>query len=64
MELLHRCQYKLPHDKAARMLGYAPVVSFEEACRRTIGWLAFAGYPVVGPYRLPPLLDSDDAGPE
>jgi nucleoside-diphosphate-sugar epimerase len=64
MESLHRCQYKLPHTKASRMLGYQPVVSFEEACRRTIGWLAFAGYPVVAPYRLPPPLDDNTAMPE
>lgn len=44
--LLHRCQYKLPHTKAAQELGYAPIVSFAEGMRRTIGWLRFAGYPV------------------
>jgi nucleoside-diphosphate-sugar epimerase len=61
MEFLHRCRHKLPHGKAARMLGYEPIVTFDEACRRTIGWLAFAGYPVVEPYRLPPPLDGDNA---
>jgi nucleoside-diphosphate-sugar epimerase len=45
--LLHRCAWKLPHDKAARDLGYAPLVSFPEAQRRTLGWLEFAGYPIV-----------------
>lgn len=45
--LLHRCAWKLPHDKAARELGYAPIVDFPEAQRRTLGWLGFAGYPVV-----------------
>lgn len=47
MSLLHTCQYKLPHEKAERLLSYNPPVSFAEGCRRTVGWLAFAGYPVV-----------------
>jgi nucleoside-diphosphate-sugar epimerase len=42
--LLHRCTVKLPSDKAAAVLGYAPLVTFDEACRRTVGWLAYAGY--------------------
>jgi nucleoside-diphosphate-sugar epimerase len=46
MALLYRCGYKLPFDKAAKILGYEPRVSFELACRRTIAWLAFAGYAV------------------
>jgi nucleoside-diphosphate-sugar epimerase len=46
MALLHRCAYKLPHAKAKQLLGYEPIVPFAEACRRTIGWLEFAGYPV------------------
>jgi nucleoside-diphosphate-sugar epimerase len=46
MAMLYSCQYKLPHDKAARILGYRPPVSFQEAMRRTAAWLAFAGYPV------------------
>lgn len=45
--LLHRCQYKLPSQKAETMLGYQPSISFDEGCRRSVGWLAFAGYPVV-----------------
>jgi nucleoside-diphosphate-sugar epimerase len=49
MGMLYSCQYKLPHEKAARILGYRPPVSFQEACRRTVGWLAFAGYPVKEP---------------
>jgi len=36
---LQRCQWRLPHDKAARVLGYAPPVSFAEGCRRSIAWL-------------------------
>lgn len=45
--LLHQCRFKLPSTKAAKTLGYAPPVSFDEACRRSVGWLAFCGYPVV-----------------
>ena len=47
MALLYQCQYRLPDTKARNVLGYLPVVSFHEAIRRTIGWLAFAGYPVI-----------------
>ena len=46
MMLLYQCRYKLPYAKATKILGYDPVVSFEEGCRRTLAWLAFAGYPV------------------
>lgn len=53
MALLHRCQYKLPYTKARKLLGYEPVVAFHEACRRSIAWLAFAGYPVVEAYKQP-----------
>lgn len=53
MALLHQCQYKLPDTKARKMLGYQPIVSFPEACCRSIGWLAFAGYPVIESYQLP-----------
>jgi 2-alkyl-3-oxoalkanoate reductase len=49
MTLLYQCQYKLPDTKARNVLGYQPIVTFEEAMRRSIGWLAFAGYPVVKP---------------
>jgi nucleoside-diphosphate-sugar epimerase len=45
--LLHRCRTKLFSTKAERELGYQPVVTFEESCRRSVGWLAFAGYPTV-----------------
>lgn len=47
MTLLHGCRYRLPWDKAHEELGYLPIVTIEEACRRTIGWLDFAGYPVT-----------------
>jgi 2-alkyl-3-oxoalkanoate reductase len=46
MAMLYSCQYKLPHSKATRLLGYQPPVSFPEAVRRTVAWLAFAGYPI------------------
>jgi nucleoside-diphosphate-sugar epimerase len=46
MSLLHQCGYKLPLDKAKKILAYEPPVSFVDACKRTISWLAFAGYPV------------------
>jgi nucleoside-diphosphate-sugar epimerase len=46
MAMLYSCQYKLPHSKATQILGYQPPVSFAEGIRRTVAWLAFAGYPV------------------
>ena len=46
--LLHTCAYKLPWAKAEEWLGYRPVVSFAEGCRRGVEWLEFAGYPVKG----------------
>ena len=46
--LLHTCAYKLPWSKAEELLGYRPVVSFAEGCRRGVAWLGFAGYPVLG----------------
>ncbi len=45
--LLQRCEVKLPHHRATRELGYVPPVAFDVAMTRTIGWLGFAGYPVV-----------------
>ena len=47
MSLLYRCAWKLPDAKARRLLGYRPRVSFAEGCRRTIGWLGFAGFPTI-----------------
>jgi 2-alkyl-3-oxoalkanoate reductase len=46
--LLYCNKTKLQSHKAKRELGYRPTVGFEEACRRSIGWLAFAGYPIKG----------------
>lgn len=36
---LQSCRAVLPVDKARRLLGYAPPVSFAEGCRRTGAWL-------------------------
>ena len=47
MSLLYRCAWKLPDTRARQLLGYRPIVSFAEGCRRTIGWLGFAGYPTI-----------------
>jgi nucleoside-diphosphate-sugar epimerase len=47
MDLLGRCGYKLPDAKARALLGYEPSVGFDEGMRRTLGWLRFAGFPVV-----------------
>jgi nucleoside-diphosphate-sugar epimerase len=38
---IFRCRWKLPHEKACRMLGYDPPVSFAEGCRRSVDWLLF-----------------------
>jgi nucleoside-diphosphate-sugar epimerase len=46
MTLLQTCRWKLPSTKAAALLDYRPTVAFDEACRRSVAWLAFAGYPV------------------
>jgi nucleoside-diphosphate-sugar epimerase len=47
--LLHTCAYRLPSSRARSVLGYEPIVPFVDACRRSIEWLRFAGYPVVVP---------------
>lgn len=46
MAILHQCAHRLRDDKIRERLGYRAIVSFEEAMRRSIGWLAFAGYPI------------------
>lgn len=45
--LLQTSRWAPSWAKARAVLGYEPVVSREEAFRRSVGWLAFAGYPVV-----------------
>jgi hypothetical protein len=47
MALLYQCQYKLPIQKAEKILRYEPIVSFSEACDHTVDWLSSVGYPVV-----------------
>ena len=47
LDLLGRCGYKLPDAKARALLGYEPIVGFDEGIRRTLGWLRFAGFPVT-----------------
>jgi nucleoside-diphosphate-sugar epimerase len=47
MSILQSCDYRFPTIKARRLLGFDPPVPFDEACRRTVAWLAFAGYPVA-----------------
>jgi len=42
MCLLQQCSWKFPHDKAEKLLGYSPLVTFEEGMHRTFGWLNFA----------------------
>ncbi|NMF60570.1 NAD-dependent epimerase/dehydratase family protein [Pseudanabaena yagii] len=40
MAELQQSQYKLPFDKAERILGYQQIVSFDEGCRLSIEWLS------------------------
>jgi nucleoside-diphosphate-sugar epimerase len=42
MTLLQQCAWKLPHDRAAAVLGYRPVVSFADGLQRSLAWLDFA----------------------
>jgi nucleoside-diphosphate-sugar epimerase len=46
MALLQSNSVHVSNDKAARLLGYRPIVHYAEAMRRSISWLRFAGYPV------------------
>ena len=45
--ILQTCGYRFPTTKARRLLGFEPPIPFDEACRRTVAWLGFAGYPVA-----------------
>ncbi|HAX74653.1 MAG TPA: NAD-dependent dehydratase [Cyanobacteria bacterium UBA11372] len=40
MSILQQSQYQLPFSKAERLLGYEPIVTFNEGCMRSIQWLA------------------------
>ena len=46
---------QVPDHKARRMLGFEPPVAFDEACRRTVAWLGFAGYPLAAAARACPM---------
>jgi 2-alkyl-3-oxoalkanoate reductase len=46
MALLYLSQSKFPNQKAEKILRYEPIVSFPEACRCTLDWIASKGYPV------------------
>jgi nucleoside-diphosphate-sugar epimerase len=39
MAALHCCRWRLPQDKAHRLLGYAAPISFDEGCKRSVAWL-------------------------
>ena len=43
LTLLQQCQWQLPNQKAQAILGYQPEVPFDEAMRRSLDWLKFAG---------------------
>jgi 2-alkyl-3-oxoalkanoate reductase len=45
--MLQTCEYRFPTSKARRLLGFEPPISFDEASRRTVAWLGFAGYPLA-----------------
>lgn len=40
MSILQQSQYQLPFTKAEQLLGYEPIVTFNEGCLRSIQWLA------------------------
>jgi nucleoside-diphosphate-sugar epimerase len=39
---LMQCRWRLPHTKAAHLLGYTPGVPFAEGLRRSLAWLEWA----------------------
>ncbi|MHB8636576.1 MAG: NAD-dependent epimerase/dehydratase family protein [Fimbriimonadaceae bacterium] len=43
---LYACDWRLPDDKARRVLGYRAAVSFADGLVETMRWLKWAGYPV------------------
>jgi len=47
MALLHGARFVPLWTKAREQLGYVPSIDPDEGWRRTIAWLAAAGYPVV-----------------
>jgi nucleoside-diphosphate-sugar epimerase len=51
--ILETCGYRFPTARARHLLGFEPPIAFDEACRRTVAWLGFAGYPVTASAGLP-----------
>ena len=49
MIALHRCAWRLPTDRARRLLGYRPPVPFAEGCRRSVEWLKTEWLPSRAP---------------
>lgn len=47
--LLQQCRWEMPIAAAREVLGYAPPVPAAEGVRRSLEWLAWAGYPVKPP---------------
>jgi nucleoside-diphosphate-sugar epimerase len=45
--MLQQCRWRFSNARAQCTLGYQPSVTFDEGMRRTVGWMAFAGYPVL-----------------
>jgi len=45
LSLLQQCRWRLPMQKAQTVLGYHPEIKFDEAMRRSLEWLRFAGVP-------------------
>lgn len=43
MALLQQCRWRLPSEKAGRLLGYRPPVPFSEGMVRSLAWLDFIG---------------------
>jgi hypothetical protein len=41
---LHLTPWKIHNDKAQAVLGYRPAVSLDEALKRSVAWLRFAGW--------------------
>jgi nucleoside-diphosphate-sugar epimerase len=42
MVLLQQCRYRFPQARASQLLGYKPLVSFEEGLRRTLAWIEWS----------------------
>lgn len=49
MATLQQCTWKYPNQKAAKILGFDPPISFHEGMKRTLSWMKFVGYPTERP---------------